>query len=319
MRFPLDANGQPVTPDYPKIGVWPDGYYMSTQRGFPGNGLDVWVFERERMLAGQPARQVQFALAAPSIVLQPSDLNGPPPANGTPNFSFARLTANDSVVRIASSCLLLSTGRIQRRRPFRCVNLPTAAFDSVLCTADLLGACVPQPGTNRRLETLTAWPMFRAQYRNFGTHETFLNHTVDATGQNRAGIRWYELRRAPGGPWTIFQQATHSPDAHRWMGSLAMDEAGNITLGYSVASGRRPPASASTRGPADPAGTLGSEITIVNGGGSKRTLLRTLGGLWRHGCRSFRAVHLLVYHPLLCVDLVGRVENAGGASATAGM
>jgi hypothetical protein len=55
--FPtLDASGQPVTPDYPKIGVWPGGYYMSTQRGFPSNDLDVWVFERDRMLAGQPAR-----------------------------------------------------------------------------------------------------------------------------------------------------------------------------------------------------------------------------------------------------------------------
>src|SRR6185295_12950711 len=85
--FPtLDQNGNPVTPDYPKIGVWLDGYYMSTQRGFPDEGMDVWAFERAQMLAGQPARQIQFSVAAPSIVLQPSDLNGPPPPAGTPNF-----------------------------------------------------------------------------------------------------------------------------------------------------------------------------------------------------------------------------------------
>jgi hypothetical protein len=273
--FPtLDANGQPVTPDYPKIGVWPDGYYMSTQRGFPSSGLDVWVFERERMLAGQPARQVQFALAAPSIVLQPSDLNGPPPANGTPNFFIRQV---DGQRFSGQDRLELFAFAVNWTNPaastFQLVtNLPTAAFDSVLCTADLLGACVPQPGTNRRLETLTAWPMFRAQYRNFGTHETLLlNHTVDATGRDRAGIRWYELRRSPGGAWTIFQQATHSPDGtHRWMGSLAMDEAGNIALGYSVASRQTfPGIRLTTRRPTDPAGTLGSEITVVNGGGAQ--------------------------------------------------
>lgn len=270
----VDANGQPVNPDYPKIGVWPDGYYMSTQRGFPNDGLDVWVFERDRMLAGQPARQVQFAVAAPSIVFQPSDLNGPPPANGTPNFFIRqidgqRFGGQDRIELFAFSVNwanpAASTFQLM-------TSLPIAAFDSVLCNAGLMGTCVPQPGTNQRLETLTAWPMFRAQYRNFGTHETLLlNHTVDATGQDRAGVRWYELRRVPGGAWTIFQQATHSPDdTHRWMGSIAMDEAGNIALGYSVASAQTfPGVRIATRRPSDPAGTLGSEITIVNGGGSQ--------------------------------------------------
>ena len=63
--FPtVTANGAPVSSDYPKIGIWPDGYYMGTQRGFPNGGLDVWVFERDKMLRGQPARQVEFAVGA---------------------------------------------------------------------------------------------------------------------------------------------------------------------------------------------------------------------------------------------------------------
>jgi len=207
-------------------------------------------------------------------VLQPSDLNGPPPANGTPNFFLRQV---DGQRFSGQDRLELFAFAVNWTNPaastFQLVtNLPTAAFDSVLCTADLLGACVPQPGTNQRLETLTAWPMFRAQYRNFGTHEVLLlNHTVDATGQDRAGIRWYELRRSPGGAWTIFQQATHSPDdTHRWMGSIAMDAVGNITLGYSVASTQTfPGVRIATRRPSDPTGTLGSEITVVNGGGSQ--------------------------------------------------
>jgi hypothetical protein len=273
--FPtLDASGQPVTPDYPKIGVWPDGYYMSTQRGFPNNDLDVWVFERDRMLAGQPARQVQFAVTAPSIVLQPSDLTGPPPPAGTPNFFIRQV---DGQRFSGQDRLELYTFSVDWANPaastFQLLTgLPTAAFDSVLCNSSLLGACVPQLGTNQRLETLTAWPMFRAQYRNFGTREVLLlNHTVDVTGQDRAGIRWYELRRPPSGTWTIFQQATHSPDdTHRWMGSMAMDEAGNIALGYSVASTQMfPGIRIATRRPTDPAGTLGSEVIVVNGGGAQ--------------------------------------------------
>ena len=273
--FPtLDSDGRPVTPDYPKIGVWPDGYYMSTQRGFPSQGLDVWVFERDQMLAGKPARQVQFAVAAPSIVLQPADLNGPRPIAGTPNFFIRqvdgeRFSGKDRIEIFA----LTVNWSDPTASTFKLVtSLPTAPFNSVLCTSDLMGACVPQPGTHVKLETLTAWPMYRAQYRNFGTHETMLlNHTVDATGESRAGIRWYELRRTGGGAWSIFQQGTHSPDAiHRWMGSIAMDEAGQIALGYSAGNETTPPGIRfAARRPSDPLGTLGSEIEIKKGGGSQ--------------------------------------------------
>jgi hypothetical protein len=269
-----DSNNNLVTPDYPKIGVWPDGYYMSTQRGFPNSGLDVWVFERDRMLAGQPARQVQFSVGAPSIVLQPSDLDGPPPPAGTPNFFLRqvdgqRFTGDDRIEVFAFSVNWANPAA----STFQSIaSLPTAVFDSVLCSADLMGSCVPQPGTPARLETLSVWPMFRAQYRNFGTHETLLlNHSVDATGQDLAGVRWYELRRPPNGTWSIFQQGTHAPDSlNRWMGSLAMDAAGNIMVGYSVANAQTSPGiRIAYRRSTDPAGTLRPETTIVNGGGSQ--------------------------------------------------
>ena len=51
--------------DYPKFGVWPDGYYMTVNQ-FDGPGLSNWagagvaVFERDRMLQGQPARMISF-------------------------------------------------------------------------------------------------------------------------------------------------------------------------------------------------------------------------------------------------------------------
>ncbi|NJO02289.1 MAG: hypothetical protein HC880_11905 [Bacteroidia bacterium] len=79
--------------------------------------------------------------------------------------------------------------------------------------------------------------MNRMQYRNFGTHESIVAcHVTDITGQDRAGMRWYELRRKDDGPWQLHQQGTYSPDAqNRWMGAIAMDKFGNIALAYSVA------------------------------------------------------------------------------------
>ncbi len=64
-----------------------------------------------------------------------------------------------------------------------------------------------------------------------------LNHTVDVDGNDRAGIRWYELRDSGSG---IHQESTYSgtvsppDDNHRWMGSIAMNGTGDVALGYSV-------------------------------------------------------------------------------------
>ncbi len=77
--------------DYPQFGVWPDGYYMSVNQ-FVGNtwgGAGVVAFERNKMLLGQPAQAVYFDLFAvdPNLGgMLPSDLDGPAPAAGTPNY-----------------------------------------------------------------------------------------------------------------------------------------------------------------------------------------------------------------------------------------
>ena len=56
--------GTPTMNDYPKFGVWPDGYY-ATANQFIGNswaGTGVAAFERSQMLNGGPARMVYFDL-----------------------------------------------------------------------------------------------------------------------------------------------------------------------------------------------------------------------------------------------------------------
>ena len=281
--FPTeDADGNPIFPDYPKISVWPDAYYMCTQRGFPNSGIDVWAFEREAMLNGNAARVVQFHLPGTSLLLMPCDLEGPEPPEGSPNY-FARQVDGERFGgddRIEIFAFEVDWDDPDASTFAQIATLPVDPFDSVLCSSGLLGACVPQPDTDRLLETLTVWPMWRLQYRNFGTHETLVfNHTIDVTGNDVAGIRWYELRRS-GGDWNVFQQGDHgSADLHRWMGSAAMDDCGNLVVAYSVSSETEYPGIRyASRTPSDPPGTLNQgEVTLVTGSGSQTHSSRRWG------------------------------------------
>ncbi len=136
-------------------------------------------------------------------------------------------------------------------------------------------SCVPQPGTSVGLDGLGDRLMYRLAYRNFGDHESLVvNHSVNvnASGPVRAGVRWYELRNATSGTPTVFQQGTFSPDAaSRWMGSVAMDHAGNIALGYSLSSSSVYPSIGVTgRLSGDALGTMTQgETTVVSGSGSQ--------------------------------------------------
>jgi hypothetical protein len=137
---------------------------------------------------------------------------------------------------------------------------------------------VPQLGTTNTLDTLGDRLMFRLAYRNFGDHESLvLNHSVNAGG-GILGVRWYELQDPNGSPFA-YQQGTFMPDAtYRWMGSIAMDQAGDIAVGYSASSSDIHPAIRYTgRTPADPLGTLEDENSIIEGTGSQGATLHRWG------------------------------------------
>jgi hypothetical protein len=270
--------GTGVFPDYPKIGVWPDAYYMGTQRGFPSSGLDVWAFERDKMLAGQPARQVQFSVAGSSLFLMPSDLNGQRPPPGTPNFFVRHVDGKlfGGVDRLEIFEFKVNWANPTQSTFSLSTQIPVTAFNATLCGDMFSGNCATQPGTPVKLETMPAWLMWRLQYRNFGAFQTLVaNHTVNVDpATDRAGIRWYELRRVGAGPWTKFQEGTHAPDSnHRFMGSIAMDRSGNVALGY-TASGTNlfPSVRLASRRATDPLGTLSGETTLKAGEGSQTDL-----------------------------------------------
>jgi len=262
--------------DYPKFGLWPDGYYMSVNQFGPGwAGAGLFVFERDKMLVGQPARFLYYDMGRLDKRyggLLPADLDGPPPPQGSPAYF---VSVDDDAWGFPADMLHIWEVSIDWVNPSNSTitgpfDLPTAPFNANMCHYSM--DCIPQPGTTRGLEALSDRLMYRLQYRNFGDYEAMVvNHTVDVDGTDHAGIRWYELRRT-NGSWSIYQQGTFAPDAHnRWMGSVAMDGDGNIALGYSISSNTMYPSIGyAGRLSIDPPGTLPrGEGIIILGSGSQ--------------------------------------------------
>ena len=246
--------------DYPHFGVWRDGYYMSANE-FPtgqetSSGAAAIVYERSKMLAGEPARFVWFDEAAANppggqyIGQLPADADGSrlPPA-GEPNV-FAEVDDPASVPPTSTSDagfdMRLWNFHVDWSNPEASTfgrdgepsaTIPVAPFVRPQCVYGY-GDCALQKGGPQGLDVLGDRLMFRLAYRNFGDHESLvLNHTVKAGALE--GIRWYEVRSPTSNP-VVYQQGTYAPDdsptnpLSRWLGSIAMDKQGNIALGFSA-------------------------------------------------------------------------------------
>jgi hypothetical protein len=102
-----------------------------------------------------------------------------------------------------------------------------------LCNGQLT-SCVPQPGTDRRLDAQGDKLMQRLVYRNLGNYESIVAlHSVN-TSAGGGGVRWYEFRLDKNRDVILHQQSTYAPDSlYRWMGSIGTDRKGNIAMGYS--------------------------------------------------------------------------------------
>lgn len=268
--------------DYPKFGLWPDGYYMAVNQFSCYPVFCTWAgqgavaFERERILNGEPARMVYFDLHAtdPNLGgMLPADLDGATPPGGTPNL-FCQI--DDDAWGYSPDQMQCWGFRVNWTTPAGSslshdAVLPTAAFDSNLCWYGR--NCIPQAGTTVKVDALSDRLMYRLQYRYYGTHETIVvNHSVDVDGSDRAGVRWYELRNAGGG-WSIFQQGTYAPvGLHRWMGSAAMNGIGDLAIGFSVSSGSVSPSIAATgRLAGDPLGTMTQGELMIRAGSGYQT------------------------------------------------
>ncbi len=277
--------------DYPKFGVWPDGYYMTVNQFTAGaggwGGVGAAAFERQQMLLGDPAaRMVYFDVGAVNTAyssMLPADLDGPPFSSPPPAGAPAIFVEWDDSSWISSPNDTLRGWEfsIDWTDPNRATfgadasfapnfSVATADVDPNLCS--YARSCIPQPGTTNRLDAISDRLMYRLQYRNFGNYQALVsNHTVDVNGADQAGIHWFELRDTGGG-WSMYQEGVYAPDSHhRWMGSAALDHHGNLALGFSAASSSlHPSVHYAGRLASDPPGNLAQgEAALVAGSGSQ--------------------------------------------------
>ncbi|MDB5746364.1 MAG: hypothetical protein JWP72_1212 [Massilia sp.] len=259
--------------DYPKLGVWPDAYVLTSvlfETATEGDylGPQVCGLERAAMLTGAAPAVRCFDLGDAFGPVLPSDLDGlRAPPRGSPNY----LMSLDFNLDGSGDHLFLWRFSFTGNTLSSPVTIPVAPF-TIACPGSFGGPCVEQPAPGERLDALGDRLMYRLAYRNFGNREALVvNHSVQqpgATADGPVGVRWYELRNLSTTPG-VYQQGTWAPDANsRWMGSIGMDRMGNIALGYSVSGPSVFPGVRYTGRPQiAPPGRMAREAIIVNGGG----------------------------------------------------
>ncbi len=267
-------------PDYEKLSIWSDGYYITAnkdQNNPSGNDV-VFAAERDKMLVGDAtAGFIGFPLpgAETNGFYSPSGSNATgaslPPVGVGHTIQYLQ---DDSWSGISQDHIKVWTTDVDWANPGNSTisqpqEITTAPFDSVFDGGSFSN--LPQP-SGSDIDALQATMMYMTNYRRFGTHNSIvLNFVVDLNGNDDlAGIRWYELRQtADGQPWTIFQEGTYvQPDGlSAFCGSMAMDVQGNIGLAYTVVSTSVFPSIRYTgRLSSDPLGTMTlTEQVAVNG------------------------------------------------------
>ena len=241
----------PTFPDYPHFGVWSDAYYGTANESA---GSAVYAFDRVNMLAGATARPMQ-RFTVPDLAgygfqcATPADLDGAaePPA-GVPGLIMRHVDeeAHSNYPNNAATDLLeIYAFAVDFDTPASSTlsQLPDVVitdFNSKFINYTTFYS-VPQPGTSSELDPIREVVLHRLQYQNTTSHEVLVgvlptNLEPTSTTAVNAALRWFELRRT-GGDWTLFQEGTFSPgdsDENRFVGSVAMDQSGNVAMGYSI-------------------------------------------------------------------------------------
>jgi hypothetical protein len=233
--YPIRADdaAHPWLPDYPKMGIWPDGLYM-TANMFSASAYEevrVWALNRSDLEAGVPVRSVVVDLGTPNYFsLMPSNMRT---AAGAPPEGRNNLLVSESQSLFAFEVWKFHADYSGSGSTFTGpTNLSQTAYD-------FNPSDIPTPAN--ALDSLFDRVMMQLQYSNIGGSESlWVNHTVHCCGAGTPmAIQWAQLNVTGGTvAATPVQQQIYpsvSDTLHRWMGSLAVDQNGDMALGYSIA------------------------------------------------------------------------------------
>ncbi len=269
---------RPFFPDYPRPAVWPDGYYNPTSTSDDLIQKHACVAERSKMLKGLPATEQCFVIDGVNF-LNNADIDGyglPPP--GAPNIMMAAGGAQLKNV-LEDNQVFFWKFHVDWKDPANTKldgPYPIAVAPYQYLCGGQLTNCVPQPGTDRRLDSQGDKIMARLVYRKVKRKERIVAvHSVN-TGAGGGGVRWYEFRLDKNRDPQLFQQGTYAPDNYyRWMASPAMDRNGNIGIGYSFGGTPHFPGQRfAARLANDPLGQLTLQETVLVEGEEVQNVMR---------------------------------------------
>lgn len=272
----------PQFPDYPKYGITPEALVVTTNEEDGGTLHQYFINKDELMAGGANATIQRVAVAGTNGSEQSFYVSTPVDWNGS-NMPYDN---RPIVMRLNDSSwaggpdqdgLELYSFEVDFDNPNNTqviqTTIPTSPFDAFPCASTGNGfECIPQMGGSG-IDGVPEIIMHVPHQRNFGTHESIvLSFITDVTdGNNLSGVRWVELRRTSTSDWSVYQEGTFAPDdnLHRFMPSIAIDDKGNICLGYNV-SGENAFAGirATARNAEDPLGEMTYQEVVLQEGQS---------------------------------------------------
>src|SRR5437660_871650 len=286
--------------DYPKLAMWNSGgspaqnAYFLTVNLFDGvslgfQGVRAFAFDRASMLAGGPANTIAFDISPAglgdsySLVAAGFRTGNSPPA-GRDEFLLSvdsPATGGVTLTQVhgwkfhvdfavpGNSTLGVGANHTPN------ANITVAGFVDAFTTTTLL---VPQNGTTAKLDTLGDKIMTPVVYQNrAGAESLWASQTVLLNYPNGpTAVRWYQFNVTGGNfPATAVQQQSWNngnDGLWRWMPSIAVDQNGNMAIGYSTSSATQQPSIRyAGRLATDPLNNLGQGEAIMTAGGGHQT------------------------------------------------
>jgi hypothetical protein len=277
-RYHRYAFERPLFPDYPRPAIWTDGYYVPTSTGDDVIQKHACVVERSKMLKGEPAREQCLTIDGVNF-LNNADIDGQAvPPTGAPNVMMAAGGTQLKEI-LGDDGIFVWKFHVDWDEPAK-TKVEGQARISVapyryLCGGQLTN-CVPQPGTDRRLDAQGDKIMQRLVYRNvYGRESIVAVHSVN-TSAGGGGVRWYEFIVDQRRDVHLRQQGTYAPDRfYRWMASPAIDRQGNIAIGYSFGGSPHYPGQRfAARLANDPLGVLTFHESVLVEGEASQNVMR---------------------------------------------
>jgi hypothetical protein len=235
---------RPLFPDYPRPAIWPDGYYLPSSSGDTVIQKQLCAADRAKMLLGLAADE-QCEIIDGVSFLNAADIDGRRlPPGGMPEIVMAaggtqlhQVFEDDGIYAWKFAVNWMDPSRTRLSGPEKIAVAPY----HFLCNGQIT-KCVPQPGTDIRLDAQGDKLMQRLVYRNFGRYQSIVASQSVDTKAGGGGVRWYEFRLDRDSSPQLFQQGTYAPDGgYRWLPGIAMDRKGDIGIGYSFGDASRYP------------------------------------------------------------------------------